>query len=130
YGTPKGGGPFWTSLVDALVQFEWSHYHSEERGRLSAGAHRPDEFPQWMKEHRVYDDYTISAGFGAGLLAWWQELGPKTRWAGVEAGAPLPDDFRSQEAWPVWGRLDVSGRSRLLLFVLGLAWWGQTIWNE
>ncbi|KAJ7756677.1 hypothetical protein B0H16DRAFT_1314918, partial [Mycena metata] len=130
YLTTKPWGEFWTALLAALVKFEWSHFHVEERGRLVVGKSRPDEFHQWIKEHRVYDDYKLNQGFGERLLAWWKELGPKNQWAGVEAGADLPADFRNCSAWATWGRVNVPGRNGLLLIVLGLAWWGQAVWNE
>ncbi|KAJ7018072.1 hypothetical protein C8F04DRAFT_898490, partial [Mycena alexandri] len=130
YLTTKGWGLLWTGIVDALVKFEWSHYHMEECGRLPTGT-RPEEFAQWMKEHRIYGDFRLGAGFGERLLAWWKDLGPDERWDGVDAET-LPHAFRQLEAWPShrWVRLDASGRSGMVLLVLGLAWWGQGLWNE
>ncbi|KAJ7880191.1 hypothetical protein B0H13DRAFT_1630480, partial [Mycena leptocephala] len=125
YFTKKQWGPVWTGLVAALVQYEWSHYHDEDRGRLGADS-RPVEIPQWMKEHRVYDDYDLQPDFGERLLAWWKDLGPRRRWKDLETAKPS----RDKNEWVDWGRLDVSGRNGPLLLVVGLAWWGQKIWNE
>ncbi|KAF8215190.1 hypothetical protein K438DRAFT_1955171 [Mycena galopus ATCC 62051] len=80
----------WTGLVEALVRFEWSWYHNDMCGRLGSGG-RPPEFAQWMKEHRVWDDYNISEDFGEQLLEWWRCIGPSKRWEDVPKGeAPHP----------------------------------------
>lgn len=126
YCSAKAWGVTWMALVVALVHYEWSNYHHEDRGRLDS-THRPTEIPQWMKKHRVYDDYNVGADFGQQLFTWWKELGPRRRWKELADGEHLARDVKG---WEDWGRLNVSGRNGPLLIVVGLAWWGQTIWNE
>ncbi|KAF8194442.1 hypothetical protein K438DRAFT_1969057 [Mycena galopus ATCC 62051] len=123
YFIRKQWGTRWTGLVEAFVRFEWSWYHNEDRGRLDNRG-RPPEFAQWMKEHRPWDDYTVSDDFGQELFGWWKILGPMRRWENVAPGGMAPRDIDD------WGRLNVSGRSGVVLFVVGLAWWGQKLWNE
>jgi hypothetical protein len=126
YCSEKQWGPAWTALLAALVYYEWSDYHHEDRGHLDA-TQRPAEIPQWMKEHRVYDDYDVGENFGQQLFAWWKALGPRRRWRDIEEGSRPARDVKE---WEDWGRLDVSGRNGPLLLVVGLAWWGQKVWNE
>ncbi|KAJ7841674.1 hypothetical protein B0H13DRAFT_1910139 [Mycena leptocephala] len=126
YCSAKAWGITWTALVAALVHYEWSNYHHEDRGCLDS-THRPTEIPQWMKKHRVYDDYNVGADFGQQLFTWWKELGPRRRWKELADGEHPARDVKG---WEDWGRLNVSGRNGPLLIVVGLAWWGQTIWNE
>ncbi|KAJ7500472.1 hypothetical protein B0H11DRAFT_2225467 [Mycena galericulata] len=132
YLSRKEWGEEWRAFVKSLVEHEWSHYHNEENGKLPKGKSRPAEFTQWMKEHRQLIDYRVGDDFGSRLLEWWKELGPKTRWVGVgdgegEAKEPLRD---RQRFWcGDWERLRCSGRNGPMLVFLGLAWWGQTLWN-
>ncbi|KAF8139534.1 hypothetical protein K438DRAFT_2030521 [Mycena galopus ATCC 62051] len=65
-----------------LRQHEWSFYHPEEEGKLLKMRSRPQEFADWMKEHRQLKDYTIGPDFGAELFDWWKELGPGACWKG------------------------------------------------
>ncbi|KAF7375582.1 hypothetical protein MSAN_00446600 [Mycena sanguinolenta] len=124
YFMSKNWGPQWTGLIEALVRFEWSWYHNDMHGRLDSVG-RPPEFAQWMKEHRVWDDYKITDDFGHQLLEWWKVLGPWRRWEDVPKGeAPS-----RETTWQDWGRIGASGANGPILLVLGLAWWGQTIWN-
>ncbi|KAJ7815839.1 hypothetical protein B0H13DRAFT_1663835 [Mycena leptocephala] len=127
YCSTKAWGATWTALLSAWVQFEWLNYHHEDNGRLSS-SERPSEIPQWMKEHRVYDDYEVGENFGEQLLGWWKQLGPRRRWQQLENERCRP--ARDAKEWEDWGRLGSSGRNGPLLIVLGLAWWGQKIWNE
>ncbi|KAJ7669563.1 hypothetical protein DFH06DRAFT_1321622 [Mycena polygramma] len=78
YLSKKAWGEDWSALLAALVEFEWSHYHTEEDGKLPKGRNRPAEYADWFKEHRHLKDQTVSADFGDELFAWWKELGPKT----------------------------------------------------
>ncbi|KAJ6448971.1 hypothetical protein C8R47DRAFT_1210026 [Mycena vitilis] len=136
YLVKKAWGEDWSALVAALVQFEWSHYHTEEVGKLPKGRNRPPEYADWFKEHRHLKDQTVSADFGVELFAWWKELGPKTRWDNVGEGEG--QDREPQEREPSgkkkfwsgdWCRLNCRGRNGPMLVILGLAWWGQAICN-
>ncbi|KAK7048773.1 hypothetical protein R3P38DRAFT_3175027 [Favolaschia claudopus] len=132
YLSGKDWGPRWTKLLDALVQHEWSFRHPEDDGNLPKGAVRPQEFANWFKEHRVYDDYPVSANFGEELLAWWKYLGPGTRWDKVETSADkMETPSRIARAFWVldWCKLHKRGRNGPVLLLLGLAWWGQSICN-
>ncbi|KAJ7432046.1 hypothetical protein B0H11DRAFT_2261110 [Mycena galericulata] len=132
YLSKKNWGSDWEALVQSLVNFEWSHYHHEDNGKLPKGQCRPDEFAQWMKEHRPFIDYRVQEGFGARLLAWWKELGPPTRWDGVgdKEGEEKEPTCDWKRFWVgEWSRLTSTGRNGPMLLILGLAWWGQTIWN-
>ncbi|KAF8190278.1 hypothetical protein K438DRAFT_1971149 [Mycena galopus ATCC 62051] len=81
--------------------------------------------PDGIDQHRVWDDYKISEEFGEQLLDWWRCIGPLKRWEDVPQGeAPV----RNTD-WPDWGRINASGANGPILFVVGLAWWGQKIWN-
>ncbi|KAJ7494553.1 hypothetical protein B0H11DRAFT_1910568 [Mycena galericulata] len=132
YLSKKSWGTEWEALVQSLVEFEWSHYHLEENGKLPKGQCRPVEFAKWMKEHRQFIDYRVEKDFGARLLAWWKELGPPTRWDGVgdKEGEEKEPSREWKRFWTgEWSRLRSTGRNGPMLLILGLAWWGQTIWN-
>ncbi|KAJ7178452.1 hypothetical protein C8R43DRAFT_1117840 [Mycena crocata] len=134
YFIQKRWGAKWSALIEALVTFEWSHYHHEERSKLFPGQCRPAEFPSWFKHHRIYDDFPIAADFGKSLKQWWVELGPKTRWDNVgdgEGQTRTPEHPHSAFRSGLWSRLNTtSGRNGPALIVLGLAWWGQRICND
>ncbi|KAJ7761165.1 hypothetical protein DFH07DRAFT_957243 [Mycena maculata] len=86
YLSKKKWGDPWATLLSSLVAFEWSFYHQEEFSKLPKGKCRPEEFAQWMKEHRPVMDYPLEADFGDRMLDWWKELGPKKRWDNVGEG--------------------------------------------
>ncbi|KAJ7438844.1 hypothetical protein B0H11DRAFT_2254349 [Mycena galericulata] len=85
YLSRKQWGEGWNALVNCLVEYEWSHYHNEENGKLPKGQMRPAEFTQWMKEHRQLIDYRVGDDFGSRLLGWWKELGNSSG-AGIGSG--------------------------------------------
>ncbi|KAK7029762.1 hypothetical protein R3P38DRAFT_2775191 [Favolaschia claudopus] len=125
YLSEKKWGPRWTTLVEALVKHEWSFWHQEEHGNLPKGSARPQEFADWMKEHRVYGDYPVSAKFGDEMLAWWKYLGPPKRWEKVEAsGGDMEKLSRTvRDFWVLdWCKLQKQGRN-------GPALLGQSIRN-
>ncbi|KAF8192866.1 hypothetical protein K438DRAFT_1969980 [Mycena galopus ATCC 62051] len=108
YLSKKNWGPRWTALLDGL------------------------EFHDWMKEHRIFKDYTITAEFGAELFEWWRDLGPQNRWREVgEAERHHWEASRVRtDFWSIdWGKLGKRGRNGVVLPILGLAWWGQSICN-
>ncbi|KAJ7807701.1 hypothetical protein B0H14DRAFT_2609490 [Mycena olivaceomarginata] len=69
------GGPRWTALLDALVAHKWSWFHVDKEGKLPKLKSRPEEFADWMKEHRPCKDYPVGTDFGDQLLDWWKDLG-------------------------------------------------------
>jgi hypothetical protein len=132
YLSGKNWGPRWTALLDALVKHEWSFYHPEEDGKLSKLLSRPEAYEQWMKEHRLMQDYEIPDNFGDNLFDWWKELGPAARWNDVGDGeGQLKEPGRTgSNCWSLhWTKLRKRGRNGPVLLVLGLAWWGQKICN-
>jgi hypothetical protein len=131
YLSGKKWGPRWTALLDALVKHEWSFYHPEEDGKLPKLRSRPGAYEQWMKEHRPMQDYEIPDDFGDDLFDWWKELGPPARWENVGDGGQQKEPSRApSDVWPLyWTKLHKRGRNGPVLFVLGLAWWGQKICN-
>ncbi|KAJ7885146.1 hypothetical protein B0H14DRAFT_2564089 [Mycena olivaceomarginata] len=115
YLSGKNWGPHWTALLDALVKHEWSFHHPEEDGKLPKLRSRPDAYEQWMKEHRLMQDYGIPGDFGDALFDWWKELGPPTRWKNVGDGegqqkepSRTPSDFWSLD----WTKLHKRGPQR------------------
>ncbi|KAF8131313.1 hypothetical protein K438DRAFT_1788307 [Mycena galopus ATCC 62051] len=119
YLAEKKWGPDWTALLNALVRHEWSLHFCDDDGKLPELRSRPQEFADWMKQHRVMKDYTIGKDFGAKLYEWWkgeEEPGKKNVSQNV-------DNFES------WSMLRSRGRNGPVLLILGLAWWGQTICN-
>ncbi|KAJ7794516.1 hypothetical protein B0H14DRAFT_3496883 [Mycena olivaceomarginata] len=84
YLATKNWVPRWTALLDALVAHEWSWFHVDEEGKLPKLKSRPEEFADWMKEHRPCKDYPVGTDFGDQLLDWWKDLGVRGRWTGVE----------------------------------------------
>ncbi|KAF8197292.1 hypothetical protein K438DRAFT_1760078 [Mycena galopus ATCC 62051] len=86
YLAEKQWGPRWTQLLNALAHHKWSYYHPEEEDKLPKMRSRPQEFADWMKEHRQLKDYAIGDDFGAELLEWWKELGPAARWETSSVG--------------------------------------------
>ncbi|KAJ7722144.1 hypothetical protein DFH07DRAFT_972051 [Mycena maculata] len=132
YLSKKKWGDPWATLLSSLVAFEWSFYHQEEFSKLPKGKCRPEEFAQWMKEHRPVMDYPLEADFRDRMLDWWKELGPKKRWDNVGKGEGQlkepPQDTKGTWCGD-WARLRSAGRNGPVLLVLGMAWWGQVIWN-
>ncbi|KAF8145018.1 hypothetical protein K438DRAFT_2028941 [Mycena galopus ATCC 62051] len=132
YLTEKAWGACWTQLLDALVAHEASFGHPDEDGKLPKLRTRPEEYHDWMKEHRHLKDYTIGPHFGTELMEWWQDLGPATRWENVgEAEGRQKEPSRIvTDFWSVdWGKLQKRGRNGVILLILGLAWWGQSVCN-
>ncbi|KAJ7073547.1 hypothetical protein B0H15DRAFT_957080 [Mycena belliarum] len=127
------GGARWTKLTEALVQFEES-MNFGIGGRLRQSQFRPPEYKEWMKWHRSGGDFPVDKNFGKALQEWWLDVGPKDR------QAPRPTELPEGEVWPrredparawvSWCSLRVAGDSGVLLVVLGLTWWGQSIVNE
>ncbi|KAJ7716491.1 hypothetical protein B0H14DRAFT_3522254 [Mycena olivaceomarginata] len=75
-------------------------------------------------------DYTISNDFGNELFQWWKELGPPTRWENVGNGDGQTKEPGRVRGWTGdWARLHRRGRNGPVLLILGLAWWGQAIYN-
>ncbi|KAJ7895628.1 hypothetical protein B0H14DRAFT_2558683 [Mycena olivaceomarginata] len=103
YLMEKEWGPRWTMLLSVLVEHEWSFYHPEEDGKLSKLRSHPMEYEDWMKEHRLMRDFEIGQEFGDELFHnWW-----------------LLD----------WSKLHKRGHNSIILLILGLVWWGQSICN-
>jgi hypothetical protein len=85
-----------------------------------------------MKEHRIFKDYTVTAKFGAELFEWWRDLGPQNRWK--EVGEAEDSHWEASrihtDFWSIdWGKLGKRGRNGMVLLILGLAWWGQSVCN-
>ncbi|KAF8181405.1 hypothetical protein K438DRAFT_1601776 [Mycena galopus ATCC 62051] len=130
----KQWGARWSELVDVMVKFEVSHLWRPSS--LPRSKVRPEEIAMWMKEHRKAGDFEkIQPDFGARMLAWWRDIGPDFRWQ------PRPEGFPEQGEWPprpkqgeepagAWAMLKSAGDNGLLLVVLALTWWGQSIVSE
>ncbi|KAJ6477687.1 hypothetical protein C8R45DRAFT_934345 [Mycena sanguinolenta] len=131
YLSEKKWGPRWTALLNALIKHEWSFYHQEDDGNLPKMRSRPAEYADWMKEHRLMRDYSISDDFGSELLQWWQDLGPANRWENYGDGdGQSREPTRTALGWSRdWARLQKRGRNGPALLLLGLAWWGQALCN-
>ncbi|KAJ7829804.1 hypothetical protein B0H14DRAFT_3465340 [Mycena olivaceomarginata] len=133
YLVTKQWGDRWTKLLKVLVEHEWSFYHPEEDGSIPKANSRPLEFGNWMKEHRpLTTDYPVGADFGAQLLDWWKNLGPPSRWVDVGEGEGKnkePSHIASKFWMLDWQKLHKRGRNGVILLLLGLAWWGQSICN-
>jgi hypothetical protein len=119
-------------LFSALVEHEWSFYHPEEDGKLPKLRSRPTEYEDWMKEHLLMRDFRISSDFGGELLQWWKDLGPPKRWVDVgDAEGQRKEPSRVSSDWWLldWNKLHKRGWNGVVLLILGLAWWGQSICN-
>ncbi|KAJ7752112.1 hypothetical protein B0H16DRAFT_1317837, partial [Mycena metata] len=134
YLSSKRWGPKWDELLARLVQFEWSNYFHDDMGKIQKITHRPEEIAEWMKRHRVANDFplnpALTPGFGERLLAWWQDLGPKDRWKDVQGMESPPQEEERYGIAPKWKGVVQFGRNGIQLIVLALAWWGQDIWNR
>ncbi|KAF8197799.1 hypothetical protein K438DRAFT_1967359 [Mycena galopus ATCC 62051] len=130
YLSGKKWGLRWTRLLNALVEHEWSFEHPEEDGKLPTLQVRPQEFHDWMKEHRIFKDYAVRPEFGAELFDWWKQLGPPQRWADVGEGKKKEASRKASDFFSLtWSKLFKRGRNGVVLLILGLAWWGQSICN-
>ncbi|KAJ7096448.1 hypothetical protein C8R44DRAFT_748894 [Mycena epipterygia] len=94
----RNWGPRWAQLIDAVVLFEESMYHTDGRLR-AAPLVRPDEIGQWMKEHRSPSDYPVGVQFGEKefsqrMMKWWRDIGPRGR------RGERPEDFPPDQEWP------------------------------
>ncbi|KAJ7173831.1 hypothetical protein C8R46DRAFT_1215745 [Mycena filopes] len=120
----KVWGPKWTELIGAMLAFEESCLWDAD-GQLRPSHIRPVKFKTWMKEHRTAGDFNkVQAGFGERMLEWWRVVGPMGR------NLPKPDGFDEKDAWPArsaWACLRQGGDNGVLLVLLGLTWWGQSI---
>lgn len=129
----KAWGPRWEELMVAVVAFEESTMWDENA--LPVSSLRPCEIGQWMKEHRKFgDNNKLESNFGERLTAWWYDIGPEYR------KGQRPASYPENEQWPpqsTEGRereefacVRRSGTNGLLLVILALTWWGQSIVNE
>ncbi|KAJ7715477.1 hypothetical protein B0H16DRAFT_1741919 [Mycena metata] len=133
YLSSKHWGPDWDLLLQRLIHFEWSNFFNDDLGKIQKITHRPTEIPEWMKRHRVLVDFPLDpneAPFGARLLAWWQELGPKDRWSEVMGTESPPQDAEQYVLPHIWKEATQFGRNGIQLVILALAWWGQDIFNR
>ncbi|KAJ7734864.1 hypothetical protein B0H16DRAFT_1467413 [Mycena metata] len=124
----------WDELLARLIQFEWSNFFHDEMAKIQKITHRPEEIGEWMKRHRVLDDFplnqALTPAFGERLLPWWQDLGPKDRWKDVQGMEAPPQEEEQYGIPPKWKGTVQYGRNGIQLIVLALAWWGQDIWNQ
>ncbi|KAJ7439841.1 hypothetical protein FB451DRAFT_1191917 [Mycena latifolia] len=129
----KEWGPRWQELKDALVAFEESLLH-DNGGRLPLSTYRPQEYKDWMQQHRTGEDFVVSEEFGNELLEWWRDIGPKDRAMPCPEGLGEEEEWLLREdparAWVDWTGLRVRGDNGVILVVLGLMWWGQAIVNK
>jgi hypothetical protein len=132
YLSGKQWGVRWQNLLAKLVHYDWAHFHNEDGQGLNAPG-RPVEIGQWMKEHCRWVDQPLMEGEGAPfrerMLEYWKGLGPQDRWDDLAPGTMPKQELAAGEVI-YWGRANHSGRNRVGMMVLALAWWGQAIWNN
>ncbi|KAJ6499645.1 hypothetical protein C8R47DRAFT_971458 [Mycena vitilis] len=126
----KQWGPRFSHLIDVVVAFEESQLWRE--GDLPRSNARPEEIGQWMKEHRKAGDYhKLKPAFGERVVAWWRSINPGFREGhDTPVGEPWPLEPKSGWTWSDWCELRESGNNGMLLVVLTLIWWGQSIVNK
>ncbi|KAJ7078701.1 hypothetical protein B0H15DRAFT_804724 [Mycena belliarum] len=123
----KDWGPRWVELGERIVAFELSLFYVDG-GRLKITQSRPAEYAKWMKEHRTGDDFPVAADFDGRLLQWWYDIGPVNR-VDLAEGEEWTRKERQERDWVAWSRLRVGGNNGVILVLLGLTWWGQSIVN-
>ncbi|KAJ7708876.1 hypothetical protein B0H17DRAFT_1124670 [Mycena rosella] len=102
----KEWGPHWKDLTDVIVAYEELLMHRDS-SRFQSSTCRPAEYVDWMKHHRPTGDWTVSPSFGKEMLDWWRDIGLLMEWVS----------------------LHILGTNGMILVILRLSWWGQSIVN-
>lgn len=107
-------------IAQLWCKFELLIGKQEGKVRLTTRG-RPQQIPDWMQRHRLYDKTPLipnPSAFGFVWRAWWKTMQPGWR---VEGGEwPLSRQTAVNEAWT---EIMKGGQNGFVLVLLSLSWW-------